>query len=249
MKNNFKLIVLATTTSLLVGCTFNLGDRNSNSVNRQQSSDRTTSRTSDTTSSDSAAPQERTKSSAPVFEATPSEQRRAPSSAPSSSDASSASESAAPTTIAGGQSFTWNGHGVTIIVPSDWKKATASTGQVMFRRSGSSGPTMSVDELVAKPGPVSAEMVTSDYSFQQSQMKAGKREEVKYLTIDGVRGSFGRDAASDEPLGTRGLRWKGFRTFQGRPQLISILITTTNRDYAANKTAMEQALYNVKFTE
>lgn len=158
-----------------------------------------------------------------------------------------AEQDAKPASIPNGQTFFWQGHGVTIVVPPDWKKRTSSTGQVIFGASG--GASVSVDELVSTSGQLSPHIISSDYDFQQSQKKQGKVEEVRYLTISGVRGVFSRDAAKDSQYDSRVLRWKGYRTFQGRPQVISIILTATEKEYAKNRNVMEQVLYNVKFTE
>jgi len=86
-------------------------------------------------------------------------------------------------------------------------------------------------------------------NINSSKKQEGKVEDAKYLTIDGVRGAYSLSAAGNAPYSSRIIRRKGYRKFQGRPQLLSVLVKTSEKNYWRDREVMRQVLNSVKFTD
>lgn len=156
--------------------------------------------------------------------------------------------------VANGQQYTWADGGVSVTLPKNWEKRSESPAGFRWMISYDSKLQISdlainVNEMINPRGEIPADALESDMRFQLNQQKAGKVAEVKYLTIDGVKGVFHREADGNAPYNARGLVWKSLRTFRGKRQLLLFNLTVTERNNAKFRGELEKILYSIKFSD
>lgn len=88
-----------------------------------------------------------------------------------------------------------------------------------------------------------------EYNDNLKQQREGKYTEVRWHTIDGVKGILSVEASENDPLDQRNLTWKCYRVHKGVHQLIGFSAYTSNRAFDKHKDEMQRLLFSLKLTQ
>jgi hypothetical protein len=152
--------------------------------------------------------------------------------------------------VAGGQSATWALQGFSWTVPQRWRNTTAESTSFVWRSPGSTDAAF----LIVNVSPMSADFpvdisLKASYAAAEQRKKNGEVDEVRWLKLDGVKGIIFREAEPEDSSNPQRLQWLGYRTYQGKPQFINIMLSSQGKYFEKYKDAMYGILYSTKMTK
>ena len=157
-------------------------------------------------------------------------------------------EKAAPTAaqtaaLANGQEAKWDQQGITWTLPPNWKKEEVRNETLSY---GGSGAFLSVNISTMGPDFPSDISIKAMHEAAKTQQKIGKYDEVKWRELDGVRGVEFRESKQETPGDIRRLEWQAYRTFAGQNQLITMILSTDDGDFAKHQDELYGIMYSTK---
>ena len=177
---------------------------------------------------------------------------RETSGAASSADEADAPE---PTTaqsaaVAGGQTAAWEQQEISWTVPQRWAKHEVSSQSFLWRSPGS----FDAASLIGNISPMSADFpmeisLKAFYDQAQTRKANGEVNEVRWLTLDGVRGVMFRESAPEDEDSPQRLQWMAYRKYKGQPQLVNIMLASRGKDFARHEDALFGVLYSTKLAK
>ena len=169
--------------------------------------------------------------------------------------AAGGAESAQPTAaqsaaVAGGQSVVWEQQEISWTVPQRWAKQEVSSQSLLWRSPG----TWDAASLIGSISPMSADFpadVSINAFYQQAQTRKsnGEVNEVRWLSLDGVRGVMFRESAPEDADSPQRLQWMAYRKYKGQTQLVNIMLASRGKDFARHEDALYGILYSTKLTK
>jgi hypothetical protein len=145
--------------------------------------------------------------------------------------------------LAGGQSVKWDQQGITWTLPANWKKMSAETEQ--FQYSGGDGAFLIVNiSLLDESFPTDASLKAT-YDGKKTDKKNGKVDELRYLELDGVKGVQFRESP-EKPDDFKRMQWLAYRKYAGQTQLVNVMFSTTNKNFAKHQDEFYAILYSTK---
>lgn len=145
--------------------------------------------------------------------------------------------------LAGGQNVTWDQQGITWTMPANWKKMSAETEQ--FQYSGGDGAFLIVSiSLMGAEFPTDVSL-KAFYDGKKTDKKNGKVDELRYLELDGVKGIQFRESP-EKPDDFKRLQWLAYRKYAGQTQLLNVMFSTTNKNFAKHQDEFYAILYSTK---
>ena len=171
------------------------------------------------------------------------------SSAGSEADAPEPTE-AQSAAVAGGQTAAWEQQEISWTVPQRWSKSEVSSQTLQWRSPGS----FDAASLIGNISPMSADFPTAIslnafYDQAQTRKSNGEVNEVRWLSLDGVRGVMFRESAPEDEDSPQRLQWMGFRKYKGQSQLVNIMLASRGKDFARHEDALYGVLYSTKLTK
>jgi hypothetical protein len=145
--------------------------------------------------------------------------------------------------LIGGQTVVWDEQGINWTLPPKWNKM--NSGKEMYQAGGGGGFLIANIAPMAESFPVDASLKAM-YDSGQTEYKNGKYEEVRWMSLDGVKGVLTRESMPEDQSDPRRLQWRGYRKYAGQTQYVSIIISTSGRDFAGKKDAFYGTMYSTK---
>jgi hypothetical protein len=152
--------------------------------------------------------------------------------------------------VAGGQTAAWEQQEISWTVPQRWAKSEVSSQTLLWRSPGS----WDAASLIANISPMSADF-PADISIKAFHQQAetrkanGEVDEVRWLTLDGVRGVMFRESAPEDEDSARRLQWMAYRNYKGQLQLVNVMLASRGKDFARHEDALFGVLYSTKLTK
>ena len=145
--------------------------------------------------------------------------------------------------IEGGQTVNWDQQGMTFTLPAKWKKISADTKQLLYN-SGDGGNLIVSISTMDESFPTDISL-KAFYDGAKTRKKNGEVDELRYLEIDGVKGAQFRESP-EKPDDFKRLQWLAYRKFAGQTQMINLMLSTYNKDFAKHQDAFYGILYSAK---
>ncbi|MBV6495535.1 MAG: hypothetical protein DYH05_06615 [Acidobacteria bacterium ACB1] len=162
----------------------------------------------------------------------------------SSSDIAEAEPSAAQKAIIdAGTETKWDDQGLAWRLPAGWKKMDVK--KESFNYQSGNGAFLLVNISVM---PDSFPMdVSLDAYYEQAlqQMKNGKYEYAKKVTIDGIPGVEFSEAATEGKDDIRRHQWIGYRNYLGQKQQVNVMTSTSNGKFGGHADEFTAILYSM----
>lgn len=152
--------------------------------------------------------------------------------------------------VAGGQTAAWEQQEISWTVPQRWAKHEVSSQTLLWRSPGG----FDAASLIGNISPMSADFPTDVslkgfYDQAQTRKSNGEVNEVRWLTLDGVRGVMLRESAPEDEDSPQRLQWMAYRKYKGQPQLVNIMLASRGKDFARHEDALFGVLYSTKLTK
>ena len=173
-------------------------------------------------------------------------------SGPSSSGPDVNAEKATPTAaqtaaLAGGQTVKWDQQGMTWTVPPQWKEHSSDSKSLLWRSPGGSEAANLIVNISSMDESFPTDIsIKATYDQQQSRLKNGEVDEVKWLEIDGIKGVQFREAKPEKDDDFRRLQWLAYRKFGGKVQMINLMLSTNGAGFPKHQDEMYGVMYSTK---
>jgi hypothetical protein len=146
--------------------------------------------------------------------------------------------------IANGQTVKWDEQGITWTLPANWKKQTVTNE--MFNYGSGDGAF-----LIVNISAMSADFPTdiSLNAFHEGakvREKNGQVDELKWLQLDGVKGSEFRESKPQMGGDIRRLQWMTYRKYAGQTQYVNLMLSGTGDSFAKHQDELYAILYSTK---
>lgn len=145
--------------------------------------------------------------------------------------------------LANGQEAKWDQQGITWTFPPNWKKADVRNETLSY---GGGGAFLSVNISTMAADFPSELSIKAMHEGAKTEQKNGKYDEVKWLELDGVRGVEFRQSKQEMPGDIRRLEWQAYRTFAGQNQLITMILSTDDGNFAKHQDELYGIMYSTK---
>ena len=146
--------------------------------------------------------------------------------------------------IANGQPVTWDQQGITLTLPSNWKKGEVRNE--MFIAMGQ-GASMSINiSTMPQMKDYVDTSIKAMYESAKMQQKIGKYDEVRWLEIDGLRGVGFRESKQEMDGDIRRLQWQAYRTYAGTTQLVNMILSSDSGNFPKHEDELYAILYSTK---
>jgi hypothetical protein len=83
----------------------------------------------------------------------------------------------------------------------------------------------------------------------QTRKANGEVNEVRWLSLDGVRGVMFRESAPEDDDSPQRLQWMAYREYKGQTQLVNIILASRGKDFARHEDALYGILYSTKLAK
>ncbi len=173
----------------------------------------------------------------------------------SSSSSDDGAENASPTSaqaaaIAGGQSATWEQQEISWTVPQKWSKQSVDSRTFLWRSPGSFDAASLIVSISAMSADFPTEIsLKAFYDGAQTRKQNGEVDEVRWLTLNGVKGVEFRESAPESSDSPQRLQWMTYRNYKGQTQLINVMLATRGKDFARHEDALYGILYSTKLSQ
>ena len=152
--------------------------------------------------------------------------------------------------VAGGQSVTWEQQEISWTVPQRWAKHEVSSQSLLWRSPG----TWDAASLIGNISPMGADFpadvsINAFYEQAQTRKENGEVNEVRWLSLDGVRGVMFRESAPEDEDSPQRLQWMAYRKYKGQTQLVNIMLASRGKDFARHEDALYGILYSTKLAK
>ncbi|MDX6694104.1 MAG: hypothetical protein QOF02_1707 [Blastocatellia bacterium] len=145
--------------------------------------------------------------------------------------------------LAGGQTVTWDQQGITWTLPAGWKKQNVDTKNLLYTAGDGAvliGSISTMDDSF--PTDIS---LKAFYDGAKTRKKAGEVDELRYLELDGLRGVQFRESP-EKPDDFKRLQWLAYRKYAGQTQMINLMLSTSNKNFAKHQDEFYAILYSTK---
>ncbi|HEY0406695.1 MAG TPA: hypothetical protein VGC89_13270 [Pyrinomonadaceae bacterium] len=143
--------------------------------------------------------------------------------------------------LAGGQSVNWDQQGIAWTLPANWKKQNVETKNLLYTAGDGA-------VLIANISTFDDSFPTDlkyTYEGARTRKKDGEIDELRYLELDGLRGVQFRESP-EKPDDFKRLQWLAYRKFAGQTQLINLMLSTSNKNFAKHQDEFYAILYSTK---
>jgi hypothetical protein len=149
--------------------------------------------------------------------------------------------------LAGGEEVKWIKQGMSWMMPPKWNKVTDERTSFALRSPGSWDAANMIVSISAMADDFPVDVsIKGFYDGAKTRMKNGELDQLRWLEIDGVKGTQFREAAPDKPDGIRRMQWIAYRKYAGQVQMVNIILSTDGKDYPRHEDAMNGVLYSTK---
>lgn len=152
--------------------------------------------------------------------------------------------------VAGGQSADWDQQEISWTVPQRWTKNDVSSQTFLWRSPGS----WDAASLIANVSPMAADFpveasINATYQQAQTRKANGEVNEVRWLSLDGVRGVMFRESAPEDEDSPQRLQWIAYRNYKGQSQYVNIMLASQGKYFARHEDTLYGILYSTKLSK
>ena len=170
----------------------------------------------------------------------------------SSGSATSSADPAKPSSsqqsiIDSGTETKWDDQGVSWRLPSGWKKTLATKTMFNYTSVDNAFLIVNVSEL-GDNFPMETSL-QAYYDQAMQQLKSGRYNDVKMVSIDGIPGVEFTEAPPEGKDDVRRHQWIGYRRYLGQVQQLNVMTSTKSSNFAKHEDDFTAILYSMKATK
>ena len=146
--------------------------------------------------------------------------------------------------LANGEEVKWDEQGMTWTLPPGWKKQSVSNNSFTY----SFGTQVF---LIVSISPMPPDFPTeasqnANHEGAKVRLKNGEVDEVKWLELDGVRGTQFRESKPQMGSDLRRLQWLTLRKYAGQVQNVNVMLSGEADTFAKHQDELYAILYSTK---
>jgi hypothetical protein len=146
--------------------------------------------------------------------------------------------------LANGQEVKWDEQGITWTLPPGWKKQAISNNS--FNYSLGTQVFLIVNISPMAPDFPSDMSLSATHQGAKVRAKNGEVDEVKWLELDGVRGTEFRESKPQMGSDLRRLQWLTYRKYAGQVQLVNVMLSGQADNFAKHQDELYAIMYSTK---
>lgn len=144
------------------------------------------------------------------------------------------------------QEAAWKEQGLSFTLPAGWSRIELDTPiPDTMNWKGPQGARLLIDVLNGREISSPDNELQTEYERRLYQQKRGKFEEVRYLTLDGVKGLL-RRSEDEESVS---LHWDTFRKHQGKFQYLNVYLSVPRYSFKQRQSELYGILYSIQFAK
>jgi hypothetical protein len=146
--------------------------------------------------------------------------------------------------LANGEQVKWDEQGITWTLPPGWKKQTVSNNSFNY----SLGTQVFLIVSISPMAPDFPSEISLNATHEGAKVRAknGEVDEVKWLELDGVRGTQFRESKPQMGSDLRRLQWLTYRKYAGQVQNVNVMLSGTADNFAKHQDELYAILYSTK---
>ena len=146
--------------------------------------------------------------------------------------------------LANGEEVKWDEQGMSWTLPPGWKKTSIDKNN--FNYSLGTQVFLIVTISPMPPDfPVDASL-NANHEGAKVRLKNGQVDEVKWLELDGVRGTQFRESKPEMGSDLRRLQWLTLRKYAGQVQNVNLMLSGTADNFAKHQDELYAIMYSTK---
>jgi hypothetical protein len=146
--------------------------------------------------------------------------------------------------LANAEDVKWDEQGISWKLPPGWKKQTVSN--TSFNYSLGTQVFLIVNISPMPPEFPSEMSLSATHEGARVRAKNGEVDEVKWLELDGVRGTQFRESKPQMGDDLRRLQWLTYRKYAGQVQLVNVMLSGEADNFAKHQDELYAILYSTK---
>jgi hypothetical protein len=146
--------------------------------------------------------------------------------------------------LANADDVKWDEQGISWKLPPGWKKQTVS--DTSFNYSLGTQVFLIVNISPMAPDFPSDISLNATHEGAKARAKNGQVDEVKWLELDGVRGTQFRESKPQMGDDLRRLQWLSYRKYAGQVQYVNVMLSGTADNFAKHQDELYAILYSTK---
>ena len=146
--------------------------------------------------------------------------------------------------LANGQDVKWDEQGISWTLPTGWKKQNVSVNNFNYSLGTEVFLIVSISPMPPDfPTEIS---LNAGHEGAKANAKNGQLDEVKWLELDGVRGTQFRESKPQMGSDLRRLQWLTYRKYAGQVQNVNVMLSGTADNFAKHQDELYAILYSTK---
>jgi hypothetical protein len=146
--------------------------------------------------------------------------------------------------LANGQDVKWDEQGISWTLPTAWKKQNVSVNNFNYSLGTEVFLIVSISPMPPDfPTEIS---LNAGHEGAKANAKNGQLDEVKWLELDGVRGTQFRESKPQMGSDLRRLQWLTYRKYAGQVQNVNVMLSGTADNFAKHQDELYAILYSTK---
>lgn len=146
--------------------------------------------------------------------------------------------------LANGEEVKWDEQGMTWTLPPGWKKQSVSNNT--FNYSFGTQVFLIVSISPMPPDFPTEASQNANHEGAKVRLKNGEVDEVKWLELDGVRGTQFRESKPQMGSDLRRLQWLTLRKYAGQVQNVNVMLSGEADNFAKHQDELYAILYSTK---
>jgi hypothetical protein len=146
-----------------------------------------------------------------------------------------------------GSEVKWDDQGISWKLPQGWKKMEVKKESLNYGSPDNAFLIASISVMANDfPSDIS---LKATYDSALQQLKNSKYENVRYVTIDGIKGVEWTEAMPEDKDGPRRFQWIAFRNYQGQNQQLNIMLSTKGSNFEKHRDDFPAVMYSMKIAK
>lgn len=147
--------------------------------------------------------------------------------------------------LANGEEVKWDEQGISWTLPPGWKKTNIDKNTFNYSLGTQVFLIVNVSSGMAPEFP-SEMALNAAHEAAKLRLKNGEVDEVKWLELDGVRGSQFRESKPQMGSDLRRLQWITYRKYAGQLTNLNVMLSGTADNFAKHQDELYAILYSTK---
>jgi hypothetical protein len=146
--------------------------------------------------------------------------------------------------LANGEGVKWDEQGISWTLPPGWKKQTISNNSFNY----SLGTQVFLIVTISPMAPDFPSDISLNATHEAAKMRSknGEVDEVKWLELDGVRGTQFRESKPQMGSDLRRLQWISYRKYAGQVQYVNLMLSGTADNFAKHQDELYAIMFSTK---